>query len=403
MSQSVSSNTVQALEMLLVQARTQIVKYLPRHLDADKMIYVALETVRADSYLRQCEPQTIVQAVLEASQLGLMLGNKLGHAYLAPRRDKKTSTLKCQLLIGYRGFIALAHRTGKVSSIYPAIVHQGDQFSLKLGTGRQLVHVPLLDPAKRGDWIGAYAVVEFRDGRTDFEWMARQEIEKVRQCSESASEAWSPWRRFEDEMIKKSPIRRMAKRLCLSSEDMTLVEAAVRDEYREMGIQATQAAVPTIRGPQRGQPSAGSNGQSNQAGKPAIREPQRKEGSPQSSGQAVGPANPGGSEAKQPPGGPAANSAAPPNSAQSKPITLRGVIGPIEADASGNTIRRNGRGVEYVVFKISHNGSATTLYCRRPDMVPEIARRQGREAVARVTVVTNGNHQYHMLDGFAEG
>jgi len=55
-----------------------------------------------------------------------------------------------------------------VSSIFPAIVHQGDQFSLKLGTGRQLSHVPLLDVSKRGDWIGAYAVVEFRDGRTDF-------------------------------------------------------------------------------------------------------------------------------------------------------------------------------------------------------------------------------------------
>ena len=89
-----------------------------------------------------------------------MLGNKPGDAYLTPRRDKKSSTLKCQLLIGYRGFIALAHRTGKVSSIYPAIVHQGDQFSLKLGTGRQLVHVPVLDPAKRGDWIGAYAFLE---------------------------------------------------------------------------------------------------------------------------------------------------------------------------------------------------------------------------------------------------
>ena len=117
MSQSVSSNTVQTLEMLLVQARSQIVKYVPRPLDADNMIYVALETVRADSYLRQCEPQSIVKAVLEASQLGLMLGNKLGHAYLAPRREKKTNTLKCQLLIGYRGFIALAHRTGNVSSV----------------------------------------------------------------------------------------------------------------------------------------------------------------------------------------------------------------------------------------------------------------------------------------------
>ena len=79
------------------------------------------------------------------------------------------------------------------------------------------------------------------------------------------------------------------------------------------------------------------------------------------------------------------------------------MIGPIEADASGNTVRRNGKGVEYMVFKISHNGSATTLYCRRPDMVPEIARRHGREAVARVTVVTDGNHHYHVLDGFVEG
>ena len=82
MSQFVNSNLGQSLETLLVQARTQIVKYLPRHLDADKMIYVALETVRADSFLRQCEPLSIVQAVLEASQLGLMLGNKLGHARL---------------------------------------------------------------------------------------------------------------------------------------------------------------------------------------------------------------------------------------------------------------------------------------------------------------------------------
>jgi hypothetical protein len=46
MSQSTNSNAVQSVEALLVQARTQIVKYLPRHLDADKMIYVALETVR---------------------------------------------------------------------------------------------------------------------------------------------------------------------------------------------------------------------------------------------------------------------------------------------------------------------------------------------------------------------
>jgi recombination protein RecT len=124
MSQSVTP--VETIQSLLVRSPTQIVKYLLRHLDADKMICVALETVRAVSFLRQCEPLSIVQAVLEGSQLGLMLGNKPGHAYLVPRRDKKANNiLKYQLLIGYRGFIALAQRTGKVSSIFPAIVHPG--------------------------------------------------------------------------------------------------------------------------------------------------------------------------------------------------------------------------------------------------------------------------------------
>jgi len=392
MSQSVTP--VETIQNLLVESLGQIVKYLPRHLDADKMIYVALETVRADSFLRQCEPLSIVQAVLEASQLGLMLGNKLGHAYLVPRRDKKANNiLKCQLLIGYRGFIALAHRTGKVSSIFPAIVHQGDQFSLKLGTGRQLSHVPLLDPAKRGDWIGAYAVVEFRDGRTDFEWMTRQEIEKVKQCSESASEAWSPWRRFEDEMIKKSPIRRMAKRLCLSSEDMTLVEAAVRDEYREMGIEEEERALPPVPGTQRGLPPA--IGGATSASKPAIREPQRKAQPVQQNGTAAqpNPSNGGAKEGSQDSGT---------TNGKDNTITVQGVVGPLEPDGSGHTIRRTAKGVEYVVFTMGRNGSVTRVYSNQPGMAPEITRRQGRDAVARVAVVQDNGRQYYVLSGFVE-
>ena len=393
MSQSVTP--VETIQSLLVQSRTQIIRYLPRHLDADKMIYVALETVRADSFLRQCEPLSIVQGVLEASQLGLMLGNKLGHAYLVPRRDKKANNLlKCQLLIGYRGFIALAHRTGKVSSIFPAIVHQGDQFSLKLGTGRQLSHVPLLDPSKRGEWVGAYAVVEFRDGRTDFEWMTRQEIEKVKQCSESASEAWSPWRRFEDEMIKKSPIRRMAKRLCLSSEDVTLVEAAVRDEYREMGVEAEQRALPPVTEPQRGLPSA--SGRATPANKPTIREPQRRAQPVPQNGKATPPTpSKGGAEAGSQDSG-ATNG-------KESTITVQGVVGPLEPDPSGNTIRRSGKGVEYVVFTMGRNGSMTPVYSNQPAIVPEIARRQGLEAVARVAVVQENGRQYYVLSDFVEG
>jgi len=314
---------------------------------------------------------------------------------LVPRRDKKANNiLKCQLLIGYRGFIALAHRTGKVSSIFPAIVHQGDQFSLKLGTGRQLSHVPLLDVSKQGDWIGAYAVVEFRDGRADFEWMTRQEIEKVKQCSESAREAWSPWKRFEDEMIKKSPIRRMAKRLCLSSEDLALVEAAVRDEYREMGIEEEQRVLPPVTDPQRGLPSA--TGRATPATKPPIREPQRRVQPVPQYGTAAPPMRSNGS-AK------AGSQDLGATNGKDNTTTVQGVVGPLEPDAFGNTIRRSGKGVEYVVFTMGCNGSLTSVYSNQPGMVPEITRRQGHESVARVAILQENGRQYYVLSDFVEG
>ena len=66
----------------------------------------------------------------------------------------------------------------------------------------------------------------------------------------------------------------MAKRLCLSSEDMTLVEAAARDEYREMGIEEEQKALAPVPRSQHWLPPA--IGRPTPATKPAIREPQRK-------------------------------------------------------------------------------------------------------------------------------
>jgi hypothetical protein len=86
-----------------------------------------------------------------------------------------------------------------------------------------------------------------------------------------------------------------------------------------------------------------------------------------------------------------------------KTINLRGNIGPLEPDEAGNTVRRNARGVEFVVFKISQNGSAATIYCNRAEWLPEIARRQGKQGTVQVAVAGKNGQAYYVLERFFEG
>src|SRR5262249_14444065 len=157
----------------------------------------------------------------------------------------------------------------------------------------------------------------------------------------------------EDEMIKKSPIRRMAKRLCLSSEDMALVEAAVRDEYREMGIEEEQRALAPVSETERRLPPA--IGRASPATKPAIREQHRKAEPGPQSGTGAPPTRSNGSAKAGPQDSSATNG-------KDNSTTVEGVVGPLEPDASGKTIRRSGKGVEYVVFTMGRNGSMTPVY-----------------------------------------
>ena len=84
-------------------------------------------------------------------------------------------------------------------------------------------------------------------------------------------------------------------------------------------------------------------------------------------------------------------------------ITVQGVVGPLEPDASGNTILRTAKCIEFVVSTRCRNGWRNPVSSNQPAMVPEIARRQGREAAARVAVVQDNSRQYYVLSDFVEG
>jgi recombination protein RecT len=250
----VKSN-VQDIEKILSQSQDRIASVLPAHLKVDRMISVAMELVSGDSKLCQCEPVSILKGVMEASQLGLLLNKHLGHAYLVPFKSGalnakyKREVYEANFLIGYRGLIDMVMRSNpQVASLYGRIVYTGEEFYLSEGTQHELIHRPSLTKRELKDYIGAYAVIIYKDTTPrDFEWMTKDEVEKVHKFSKAQSDS-SPWATWPELMICKTPLRRLCKRLKLSPD---MIEATVRDEYRELGYEGERPALRTIQMPRR--------------------------------------------------------------------------------------------------------------------------------------------------------
>jgi len=219
-----AKSKVTTIRDLMEKAKPQIAMALPKHMHPDRMLRIAMTSIQQTPKLLNCDPKTLVAAVIEASQLGLEPDGILGYAYLIPYGNK------AQLQIGYRGLIDLAFRSGRVTKVYAQVVHEKDEYEVTFGLNPVLKHIPTSDDDE-GEIIAAYAVVHFKEGEPDFEWMWKKDIDKIRKSAKAAKDG--PWVTHYVEMAKKTAIRRLAKRIPLSPE---FQRAAVLDEYVSQGF-----------------------------------------------------------------------------------------------------------------------------------------------------------------------
>jgi recombination protein RecT len=212
--------------------KTQIAAALPKHLTADRMMRLLLTEIRKNPEINECTTQSVCSSIIQASQLGLEIGTLIGHGYLVPfkKKDRKTGQFikECQFIIGYRGMIDLARRSGKIIAISAQAVYENDNFEFQYGLNEKLNHVPT--QGDRGKLIGAYSVAKIENGGYHFGVMFKNEIDKVRERSKSGSSSYSPWETDYEEMAKKTVIRRLFKYLPISVE---LYENIVKEEIME--------------------------------------------------------------------------------------------------------------------------------------------------------------------------
>lgn len=220
-------------QVLSDQFKKQLALAVPKHLSADRMARIAATELRKTPDLLDTTPASFMGAVMQSAQLGLEPGSALGQAYLVPfnKKDQKTGKWykECQLILGYRGMIDLARRSGQVLSLSAFAVHEGDDFSYQLGLHPDIHHVPSCDAGRiKKPIIFVYAVANLKGGGCQFEVMSRAEVEAVKTEAKSKN----VWDKYFEAMALKTVIRRLFKYLPVSIEALQVANV---DAKREAG------------------------------------------------------------------------------------------------------------------------------------------------------------------------
>jgi recombination protein RecT len=233
----------ETVRSLLEKSRAQIALALPRHLTADRMLRVVMTSVRQNPALLECEPISLLGAVIQSSQLGLEPDGVLGQAYLIPYRNKKRGVREVQFQPGYKGLLELARRSGELSSVETRVVHNGDHFRYQFGLAPILEHIPRAEGWGESNELGAptfvYAIIRLRDGAVQWDVMSAREVESHRQRYSHASDD-GPWATAWEEMARKTVLKRVLK---LAPASVEVHRAIALDEHAEAGLPQELEAV----------------------------------------------------------------------------------------------------------------------------------------------------------------
>jgi len=206
---------------LVQSSKNQFANALPKHINTDRFVRIAITTIRLNPKLAQCSQESLLGALMVSAQLGLEPGT-LGQCYLIPFENKKLGKVECQFQIGYKGLIELLRRSGQLSDIYSYAVYENDDFEITYGLSRDLKHKPNF--SDRGEIIGFYAVAILKDGAKAFEYMTKEEIIKHEEKYRKGSYKNDVWNKNFEEMAQKTVVKKLLKWLPVSVEFLENIE-----------------------------------------------------------------------------------------------------------------------------------------------------------------------------------
>lgn len=205
---------VDVIRRELTAMQPQFKAALPSHVSPEKFVRVAMTALQTNPDLQRADKRTLFGSFTRAAQMGLLPDGREGAVVMFGQ--------SAQFMPMIGGVLKLVRNSGELASLDALAVYAGDKFTYRPGMDA----VPLHEPdwfGDRGEVIGVYAVAKMKDGAAYVEIMNKQQVEKVRAVSRSGKSG--PWVQWWEEMARKTVLRRLAKRLPMSTDlDDALME-----------------------------------------------------------------------------------------------------------------------------------------------------------------------------------
>lgn len=185
-----------------------------------------LLTVRNNSALMDCTPQSIITAAMRAATLRLSVDAGSGQAYLVPFNSKNGK--QATLIVGYRGLMQMATRTGQYRYINTSPIYDGEVVEEDRITG---VH-KLVGAKLSNKIVGWLCYLELFTGYSKSVYMSVEEIhEHAMKYSKSYDDDRGFWKKSPREMERKTILRlTLSKWGYLDPHDLTALKAVEEND-----------------------------------------------------------------------------------------------------------------------------------------------------------------------------
>ncbi len=196
--------------------------------------------VSVNPALQECDAGTILAGALLGESLNLSPSPQLGQYYLVPFKNKRQNTSTAQFVLGYKGYVQLALRSGQYKDLDVMVIKQGEYQGKDPETGKaRFKFIEDDDERDALPTVGYMAYFEYMNGfRKVLYWskekmmnhadtyspaFSRKGYENLLAGNVQQSEMWkysSFWYKNFDDMAKKTMLRQLISRWGVMSIDM---------------------------------------------------------------------------------------------------------------------------------------------------------------------------------------